>query len=163
MNMKLIALAASLGTGTALAATTEADREFATRAAAANAGEIAVGRLAATHSQDEKVEAFGERMVADHGKAADELKAAAAKDGITLPPEPASNPDAERLAGMKGAEFDRAFGDQMRRDHNKAVELFRKESTSSGDAHVKAFATKTLPTLEEHRKMAQSLPGSASK
>ena len=94
MNMKLIALAASLGTGTALAATTEADREFATRAAAANAGEIAVGRLAATHSQDEKVEAFGERMVADHGKAADELKAAAAKDGITLPPEPASNPDA---------------------------------------------------------------------
>ena len=48
---------------------TPADREFAAQAAKANAGEIAVGRLAATHSQDEKVKAFGERMVADHGKA----------------------------------------------------------------------------------------------
>jgi putative membrane protein len=163
MNMKLIALAAALGTGTALAATTPADREFAAQAAKANGGEIAVGRLAATHSQDEKVKAFGERMVADHGKAGEELKAAAAEDGITLPPEPADVPDAERLSRLTGAEFDRAFGDQMRKDHDKAVELFRKESTSGGDAHVKAFATKTLPTLEDHKKMAQSLPGGTSK
>ncbi|MGN6521510.1 MAG: DUF4142 domain-containing protein [Dokdonella sp.] len=163
MNMKLIALAIALGTGTALAATTQADRDFATKAATDNAGEVAIGRLAATHSQDAKVKAFGERMVADHGKAGDELKAAAAEDGIQLPSPPDSNPDVERLARLNGEAFDRAFGDQMRKDHDKAVELFRKESMATGDAHVKAFATKTLPTLEEHKKMAQSLPGGTSK
>lgn len=145
--------------GSAFAAATPADREFATTAAKANAGEIAIGRLAATHSQDAKVKAFGERMVADHTKAADGLKAAAAEDGITLPAVPESNPDADRLARLDGAEFDRAFGAQMRADHDKAVALFRKESAASGDAHVKAFAAKTLPTLEEHQSMAQSLPG----
>ncbi|HEY6940580.1 DUF4142 domain-containing protein [Dokdonella sp.] len=161
MNTQLIALAAALAAGSALAATTKADREFVEKAAAANAGEIAVGRLAATHSQDAKVKAFGERMVADHTKAADELKAAASEDGITLPPSSASNPDAERLARLNGAEFDRAFGDQMRSDHAKAVALFSEESKAAGDAHVKAFASRTLPTLEEHRKMAHSLPGAS--
>jgi putative membrane protein len=163
MNTKLNALAAALvaaaWAGVAFAATTAADREFATTAAKANAAEIAIGRLAATHSQDANVKAFGQRMVDDHTKAAEGLKAAATEDGIALPPEPASNADADQLARLQGADFDRAFGMQMRADHDKAVALFRKESTASGDAHVKAFAAKTLPTLEEHQKMAQSLPG----
>lgn len=161
MNMKLIALAVAMWSGAALAATTPADREFATTAATANASEIAIGRLAATHSEDAAVKSFGERMVKDHTQAADGLKAAAAEDGITLPAPPASNADAERLARMQGADFDRAFGAQMRADHDKAVALFRKEAGASGDAHVKAFAAKTLPTLEEHQTMAQSLPGAA--
>ncbi len=168
MNTKLSALvrpaliaATLVGTGTALAATTPADREFATTAAKANAAEIAIGRLAATHAQDANVKAFGERMVADHTKAADGLKTAATEDGITLPATPASNPDADRLARLQGAEFDRAFGEQMRGDHDKAVALFRKEASANGDAQVKAFAAKTLPTLEEHQKMAQSLPGAS--
>ncbi|HEU4663597.1 MAG TPA: DUF4142 domain-containing protein [Dokdonella sp.] len=161
MNTKLIALAAAVAAGGASAATTQTDRAFVEKAAIANAGEIAVGRLAATHSQDANVKAFGERMVNDHTKAAEALEAAAKKDGIELPPAPAGNPDAERLARLNGVEFDRAFGDRMRADHAKAVALFSEESKASGDSHVKAFAAKTLPTLEDHKKLAQSLPGAA--
>jgi len=36
------------------------------------------------------------------------------------------------------------------------VNEFRMESKSGKDADIKGFAAKTLPTLEEHLKMAQS-------
>jgi len=38
-------------------------------------------------------------------------------------------------------------------DHVKDVAAFEKESTSGTDPDVKAFATKTLPTLKQHLKM----------
>ncbi len=44
-------------------------------------------------------------------------------------------------------------------DHQKAVALFTKESTNGKDPELKAFATKTLPTLKEHLEMAKKLPG----
>jgi len=43
--------------------------------------------------------------------------------------------------------------------HNKDVAAFEKESTKGGDPDLKAFATKTLPTLKEHQQMAKALPG----
>jgi putative membrane protein len=46
----------------------------------------------------------------------------------------------------------------MVKDHEKAVKLFSKESSSGKDAELKAFATKTLPTLQHHLEMARQLP-----
>jgi len=43
-------------------------------------------------------------------------------------------------------------------DHEEAVALFQKEASSGTDPDLKAFAQKTLPTLQEHLKMAQALP-----
>jgi putative membrane protein len=40
-------------------------------------------------------------------------------------------------------------------DHRKDVSEFRKQSGSAKDADVKAFAAKSLPTLEEHLQLAQ--------
>ena len=40
-------------------------------------------------------------------------------------------------------------------DHREDVNEFRTESTTGDDPDVKAFASKTLPTLEDHLKMAQ--------
>ena len=57
---------------------------------------------------------------------------------------------------LSGAEFDRAYMDEMVADHKKDVAEFRKQSMSGKDSDLKAFAGKTLPTLEDHLKMAQS-------
>ena len=40
-------------------------------------------------------------------------------------------------------------------DHKKDVADFKKEASSGKDPEVKAFAAKTLPTLQEHLQMAQ--------
>jgi predicted outer membrane protein len=41
-------------------------------------------------------------------------------------------------------------------DHQKDVKDFQKEQKSAKDADLKTFVTTTLPTLEEHLKLAQS-------
>jgi len=43
----------------------------------------------------------------------------------------------------------------MLTDHRKDVNEFKMESTNGKDPDVKAFASKTLPTLEDHLKLAQ--------
>lgn len=60
---------------------------------------------------------------------------------------------------MSGAELDREYAKFMVSDHRKDVSEFEKESTRGTDADLKAFATKTLPTLQEHLRMAEALPG----
>jgi putative membrane protein len=43
----------------------------------------------------------------------------------------------------------------MLADHRKDVAEFRAEASSGKDLEVKAWAAKTLPTLEEHLRLAQ--------
>lgn len=47
----------------------------------------------------------------------------------------------------------------MLSDHKKDVSEFEKQSTRGTDPDLKAFAAKTLPTLQEHLQMARALPG----
>jgi putative membrane protein len=96
-------------------------------------------------------------MVTDHGKANDELKTLAQNKNITLPTEldPHEKAVRDRLSKLSGPSFDRAYMQAMLADHRKDVNEFRRESTSGKDPDIKAFASKTLPTLEEHLKLAQ--------
>jgi len=96
-------------------------------------------------------------MVDDHSKANDQLKDVAQKENITLPTELDAKHKAlrDKLAKLHGAQFDRAYMQAMVQDHRKDVSEFRHESTSGQNPEVKSFAAKTLPTLEEHLKLAQ--------
>jgi len=61
---------------------------------------------------------------------------------------------------MSGAEFDRAYVKMMVNDHNKDVKAFEKQSTRGADPDVKAFAGKTLATLQEPLTMIKTLDNS---
>jgi putative membrane protein len=43
-------------------------------------------------------------------------------------------------------------------DHSKAIALFE-SATKSSDAELAGFAETTLPTLRDHKQLAQKLPG----
>ena len=103
------------------------------------------------------VKQFGERMVTDHGKANDELKQWAQEKNVTLPTELDARHKAtrDRLSKLSGDTFDKAYMREMVSDHQKDVAAFKKESSAAHDSDLKAWAGKTLPTLEEHLKMAQ--------
>ena len=45
----------------------------------------------------------------------------------------------------------------MVKDHEKAVALFQKQAKSGDSPELKEFASKTLPTLQDHLKMARDL------
>jgi len=133
------------------------DRAFVMKAAEGGLAEVELGKLAAQNGQSDEVKKFGQRMVDDHGKANDELKALAQQKNITIPTDLNAKDKALRdtLASLKGARFDREYMHAMLTDHQKDVAAFRTESKSGKDPDVKAWAGKTLPTLEEHLKQAR--------
>src|SRR3954471_1124607 len=133
------------------------DQMFVTKAAKGGLAEVQLGQLAADKASSDEVKKFGQRMVTDHGKANDELKSLAQQKNITLPTDldPKDKATHDRLSKMSGAAFDRAYMQHMLEDHRVDVNEFKKESTSGKDAEIKAWASKTLPTLEEHLKLAQ--------
>ncbi len=135
-------------------------QSFATQAATTDMAEIELGQLAMKNSADAAVKKFAEQMVKDHTASTAKLKTVAAKDNLTLP----TSLDAQhaavktKLAGLQGADFDKAYGKEMARGHDKAVALFESASQTpdiSGD--LKQFAASTLPKIRQHKGMAHEL------
>ena len=133
------------------------DRAFVREAAIGGMAEVDLGNLAKEKASSPDVKQFGERMATDHGKANDELKQWASEKNVTLPAELDAKHKAthDRLAKLLGDAFDKAYMRDMVADHKEDVAKFKKQSTSAKDADLKAWAGKTLPTLEDHLKMAQ--------
>jgi putative membrane protein len=148
--------AAATKEGAALA---RSDRKFIEAAAMGGMAEVELGKLAQQKGSSEQVKQFGTRMVEDHGKANDELKQLAQIKGISVPaaPDKSHAREIDKLNKLSGAEFDRQYMAHMLSDHRKDVSEFKKASEGAKDSDVKAFAGKTLPTLQEHLKLAQSL------
>lgn len=134
------------------------DQAFVMKAAHGGMAEVKLGELATQKASNADVKAFGQRMVDDHSKANDELKQLASRKGITLPTDIDASHQAkyDRLSKLSGAEFDRAYMKDMVADHKEDVSEFRRESEHGSDPDVKAWAGKTLPTLEQHLQMAES-------
>jgi len=154
-------LAGAVLVGLAAAPVLAADDAFVTKVAQGGMAEVELGKLASEKASADAVKQFGQRMVTDHGKANDELKTLAANKKITLPTDIGAEHKAlrDRLTKLSGAAFDQAYMKAMVADHVKDVNEFRMESKSGKDPDVKAWAGKTLPTLEEHLKMARSANG----
>jgi len=133
------------------------DQTFVIDAAKGGMAEVELGKLAQDKAASTEVKNFGKRMVDDHSKANDELQSLAKNKNITLPPDldPKDKALRDRLSKLSGAAFDRAYMNAMLSDHRKVVSEFKRESTAGKDPDVKAFASKTLPTVEEHLKLAQ--------
>ena len=151
----VMGLATSAGSQTSVPA---ADAAFMKKAAIGGMAEVQLGQLAQQSGASAQVKEFGAQMVQDHSKANDELKQIAGAKGVALPTELDSKhmKVMDRLKKTSGAAFDRAYMSDMLADHKEDIGDFTKESGSGKDAEVKAFAAKTLPTLQSHLQMAQS-------
>jgi putative membrane protein len=126
-------------------------------AAIGGMAEVELGRVASEKSSSDEVKQFAQRMVTDHGKANAELKTLAEKKGISLPTELDSKhkQTVDKLSKLSGEAFDRAYMDEMRKDHKKDVSEFKQQSVSGSDPEIKSWAAATLPTLQEHMQMAE--------
>jgi putative membrane protein len=134
-----------------------ADKSFMNKAAEGGLAEVQLGQLAEQKGAAQPVKDFGHRMVMDHGQANDKLKGIASTKGVTLPASLSPKDKAlyDKLSAMSGEAFDKAYMQAMIKDHNMDVAEFRKETKAAKDPDVKSFATSTLPTLEDHLRMAK--------
>ncbi|HVZ24304.1 MAG TPA: DUF4142 domain-containing protein, partial [Vicinamibacterales bacterium] len=119
--------------------------------------EVELGNLAKEKASSDDVKQFGDRMVTDHSKANDELKSWASSNNVTLPTELDAKHKAvrDRLSKLSGAAFDKAYMRDMVQDHKEDVAKFKHESTAAHNPDLKAWAGQTLPTLQDHLKLAQ--------
>jgi len=98
-------------------------------------------------------------MVRDHGAADAELTRISTELGSPAPKTLDANHQkvGDQLRSLHGPAFDRQYMQVMVVDHDQAAKLFREETSSGHDTMLKQFAQKTLPTIEEHHKMALDL------
>jgi putative membrane protein len=136
-----------------------ADAGFVMEAGQDGHAEVELGKLAQKNGSSAAVKDFGKRMVTDHSKAGKELAAVAKALKIKAPGGPSDKHKAhyKKLVALKGEKFDSEYAQHMVDDHEKAVTLFQKQAKSGEAKELRDFAAKTLPTLEEHLKMAQAL------
>jgi putative membrane protein len=124
-----------------------ADKKFMKTAAKGGMMEVAGGKAASKQAQSREVKQFGARMVTDHSKANDELKAIASKKGVSLPND-------EPSMAFKN---DKDYMAMMVKDHEKDLSEFQEEAKNGSDPDVKRFANKTSKVIAGHLSMAQNI------
>ena len=128
------------------------DKQFLLNAAQGGMTEVELGKLAQEKGSSADVKQFGSHMVMDHSKANDQLKAVAAKKGISVPEALDAKHQAmvDHFSHLSGSAFDHAYVHAMVRDHEKDAAAFREASSNAQDPDVKSFAQDTLKVIQSH-------------
>jgi putative membrane protein len=135
------------------------DETFARLAARGGLGEIKLGKLAMDRGTSEAVRAFGTRMVAEHTLASGEFKEAANEEQIEVPTELSAKDQAtyERLSKLSGADFDRAYAQDMVKDHQQDLRDFQREADHGNDDVIRGVAAETVPMIQQHLEQAKEM------
>jgi putative membrane protein len=143
---------------TAKDALSQEDKMFVKEAAAGGMAEVELSKIA-QKSENADVKSFADRMVKDHSMANAQLTAIASGLGADIPKalDPEHERMREKLQTLHGKAFDEQYMRGMVEDHDKAVKLFQQQERSGHNSELKQFAQKTLPTLQDHQKMATDL------
>jgi putative membrane protein len=98
-------------------------------------------------------------MISHHTKATQDLKVVAKPLGLTPPQTlmPVHQAMLNRLNNKTGKEFDEAYMDLMETAHKMDIAMFGVKSKAAENPAVRTFATKTLPMLRSHQKMASTI------
>jgi putative membrane protein len=139
--------------------TPDEDEIFLKEAAGGALAEVKLGQIALERASDPQVKAFAQRMLDDHTRAKAELAHLAVAKHIELPDDVETKQQAmaDRLGSLSGSNFDRAYVDAMLDDHEEDVEHFKHKASTTQDAAIKAWVSRTLPTLETHLRLARDL------
>jgi putative membrane protein len=137
----------------AVGALSDEDREFIEKAPSGGMFEVESSKYVLTQTSIGSMKPIAEKMVADHTKANEELKALAKKKGWTLPTA-MSDKHADKLDDIKKAKPDalaKAYHEEQLDAHEEAEELFQECAKSCKDPELVAFAARTLVTIRAHK------------
>ena len=164
--------AATTTPDTTATATPLTDANIAALLDEANAGDSAMGKLAATKATNASVKEFGRTMERDHHKLREAGQALAKKENLA-PTAPSNDTLASSASKMldnlnsmpKGKDWDKAYIDNEVAVHQSVLNLLQTAQTAATDTSLKALITKAQPLVQAHLEKAQSIQtklGSAS-
>jgi putative membrane protein len=133
--------------------------DFVKEAAMSDMLEIEAAKIAQQKGNaDEKK--FAETMITDHTKTSTELKGLVGgemKSAIPSALDDSSQKKLDKLRDTKPENFASEYDPMQVSAHKDAVDLFGRYAKGGDDAKLKDWAGKTLPALQHHLEMAQTL------
>ncbi|WP_131116657.1 DUF4142 domain-containing protein [Lichenihabitans psoromatis] len=133
--------------------------DFAMKASVGNTFEVAESKLALKQGASPKVKAFARKMIKDHDMAEKKLQTAAKGSGATVAMS-LDDPHQALVTALQaktGADFDKAYVADQIQAHQDTAALLASYKDAGDDAKLKTWATKTLPTVNMHLKMAEAM------
>jgi putative membrane protein len=133
------------------------DRMFMDQASHINLTEIALGRYMRANATTATAKNLGAIYARDHKAAQASLRALAARLHVTLPTTPGVQLESvvARVEAQKGRNRDVAFARVSVSGHRTAIAIFRKEDSAGSNPAVEAYATRYLPMLRTHLRLAE--------
>jgi putative membrane protein len=136
--------------------------DFVKQAAMSDMFEIQSSQLAEQKADDAPTKSFAQKMVTDHTKTSSEVKSMVSSGklkGVDLPTDMSSSQKSmlDKLKGLNGKDFTKQYHSDQVSAHKDAVSLFERYGKGGDNPDLKAWASKTLPDLQGHLKMAQDL------
>jgi putative membrane protein len=130
----------------------KSDAKFIREATADNLMEVRLGEMAGRRSTTTDVKNYGQRMVTDHQKLADQWTGLATKYGVELKPGlgPGRESKVDKLQRADQKAFDREYMTTMIVAHEIDVDSLQKGGTSAHSEPVRKLAAYELPIVREH-------------
>ena len=141
--------------GTANMTDTEAsamNRAYVENAAASDMFEMESSRLALQRATLPAVKTYAERMIEEHGKSSEELKAAALAAGIPLPPALPADKQAKlaALGRLNGEAFDRQYIADQRSGHQETLTKVNQYLAGAPAGPLRDHASKLTGVVQNH-------------
>lgn len=135
----------------------KADQHFLKEAIQGDLSEVKMGQLAQQNGDSQDVKQFGQTLQQDHGQHLQQAQQMAQQMGVTPPTQPDAKQTKmyERLSKEHGARFDKAFAKAMVKDHKQDIAKYEKQAKKKDQ--LAQFAEQTIPTLQKHLQIAQSI------
>jgi putative membrane protein len=134
-------------------------QDFVKEAATSDMLEIAAGELAQEKGNAEEKK-FAAQMITDHTKTSTELKGLVNKgEGVEIPSalDDSSQKKLDKLRDTKPENFASQYDPMQVSAHKDAVSLFERYVKGGDNPKLKDWAGKTLPVLQHHLEMAQTM------
>ena len=135
------------------------DAHFVWAASATNQAEVEFGKLAQARGQTTNEQNFGQMLQADHSNSEQALTPIA--ETLMLKTSPGLSPMQtallQQLQAVPADQFDMTFNQAMAHAHQHAIAVFRREAMTGQNPQLRAYARQTLPALENHLQLAQSM------
>jgi putative membrane protein len=142
------------------AAVAEPAPAFLKDAIRGNFSEVTLGRIIENRGASPRVRQFGSMLVTDHSKGLAQAQQIAARLRLRIPAmlTPEARQEQMVLRSLSGRSFDREVRRYMINDHRKDIAAFKAQARS-GDRATAGYAAATVPVMEKHLSMAESLRG----
>lgn len=121
--------------------------------------EVEISSMAQDHATYTPVKNYAAMLHKDHSSVNDQVKMLATQKNVTLPLT-ISDDKQKDITDMRknaGVRFDKEFIKMMIKNHESSIDKFEGISSTTGDADIKSFADRTLPTLRAHLDSAKAL------